>query len=321
MERGAATLAASTALAAGLWLNVTLHVAESGGRPTIVRLRVSDLPLPSWLAGPVTGWLAARHAQGSELAAALALVQRVTFEPGRLTVVYAWDPAPSRRMLAFVVASEEQAWLRRDREQLAVQVQDLPIGSLTSLAPLLGALFDLACERTGAGADPAAENRAALLTLTLFASGRELEAVLPAARDWPRPPPLRLTLAGREDFALHFPISAAIAVDGTSPLLHAAGVYKEVADARDGSGFGFDDIAADRAGCRFGELAQRRPRELQERLADGVDDDALIPPWSDLPERLPEAEFRRRFGDVAAPAYRQLIAEIDRRIAALPLLR
>jgi hypothetical protein len=198
---------------------------------------------------------------------------------------------------------------------------DLPAGSTTLLAPLLGALFDLARERTDSGAEPAAENRAALLTLTLFASGRSLEAALPAAHEWPRPPPLRLTLAGREDFALHFLISAAIAADGTSPLSRAVGVWKEVADARDGSGFSFDDVAADRAGTRFGELARRRPRELQERLASGVDDAALMPPWSDLPGSLAEAEFRRRFGDVGAPAYQHLIAEIDRRIAALPLLR
>ena len=321
VQPGGLALAASSPLPAGLWLNLSLRIAESGGRPAIVRMRIGDLPLPSALAAPVARWLAGRHAQGAEIAAAFALVQRVSFQPGRLTVVYAWDPSAPRRMLASLVPPDEQARLRHYREHLVVQAQGLAAGTSAPLAPLLRALFDRARERSDGGADAAAENRAALLTLTLFASGRTVETVLPAARDWPRPPPLRLTLAGREDFALHFLISAAIAVDGTSPLSHAVGVYKEVTDARGGSGFSFDDIAADRAGTRFGELARRHPRELQERLAAGVDDAALMPPWSDLPEGLPEAEFRRRFGDVGAPAYQALLAEIDRRIAALPLLR
>jgi hypothetical protein len=36
---------------------------------------------------------------------------------------------------------------------------------------------------------------------------------------------------------------------------------------------------------------------------------------------MPEAEFRRRFGGVGAPAYEALLADIDRRIAVVPLLR
>jgi hypothetical protein len=45
-----------------------------------------------------------------------------------------------------------------------------------------------------------------------------------------------------------------------------------------------------------------------------------MPPWADLPEFLNTAEFQRRFGDVGAPAYERLVAEIDRRIAALSVL-
>jgi hypothetical protein len=116
-----------------------------------------------------------------------------------------------------------------------------------------------------------------------------------------------------------------LAADTTSPLSRAVGIYKEVADSRGGSGFSFNDIAADRAGTRLGELALARPRELQARLAAtqpaGIEDAALMPPWHDLPEFLPEAEFLRRYGGVGAPPYNRLLAEIDRRITALPLLR
>ncbi|MFT3975115.1 MAG: hypothetical protein QM699_17230 [Amaricoccus sp.] len=44
-----------------------------------------------------------------------------------------------------------------------------------------------------------------------------------------------------------------------------------------------------------------------------------MPPIDGLPSGLSEAEFRRRFGDVDSPAYAAMVAEIRRRVAALPL--
>ena len=46
-----------------------------------------------------------------------------------------------------------------------------------------------------------------------------------------------------------------------------------------------------------------------------------MPRLDDLPEGLPEAEFRRRFGSVDSPAYRKLADAIEARLDALPLYR
>jgi hypothetical protein len=51
-----------------------------------------------------------------------------------------------------------------------------------------------------------------------------------------------LRLRGRLDFPQHLLISAALAAEGGGPLADAIGLYKEVADARHGSGFSFNDI-------------------------------------------------------------------------------
>jgi hypothetical protein len=192
-----------------------------------------------------------------------------------------------------------------------------------SLAAWLQPLFALARQRSagGDGALAAAENRAALMTLTLYANGRGIADVLPAARDWPRPRALHLTLAGRDDFPLHLLISAALAVEGSSALSRAVGIYKEIADSRGGSGFSFNDIAADRAGTRLGELAVRSPQRLQDMLARGVQETDFMPTWADLPEFLAEPDFKRRYGGVGGAPYLAMVAEIDRRIAALPALR
>jgi hypothetical protein len=46
-----------------------------------------------------------------------------------------------------------------------------------------------------------------------------------------------------------------------------------------------------------------------------------VPPLDGLPEYLPEAEFVRRYGGIGAPAYEALMADIERRVGALPLWR
>ncbi|HMA80896.1 MAG TPA: hypothetical protein VKR81_08390, partial [Candidatus Binatia bacterium] len=141
------------------------------------------------------------------------------------------------------------------------------------------------------------------------------------AKNWPRPAQHRVLLNGRDDFPKHFIVSAALAAKAGAPLADAVGVYKELADARGGSGFSFNDIAADRAGTRFGEYAAdpASARRLQHRLRAGIRERDIMPGTADLPEFMPEAEFLRRFGGVDAPAYRKMMAEIERRIAALPL--
>jgi hypothetical protein len=236
-------------------------------------------------------------------------------------VAYVWDPDATRRIVAAMVADDDALRLRAYQERLARIADALPTAQPVALSSLLAPLAELAAARSRDGHDPAAENRALLLLLTLHANGRAPERLLPEARDWPGVRPLHIVLDGRGDLAQHFLVSAAIAIDGTSPLSRAAGVYKEMADARRGSGFSFNDLAADRAGTRLGELAQAQPLDAQQRLRAVRDDRELMPRWDDLPEYLSEAEFRRRFGGVGAPAYDHLLAEIDRRIAALPAMR
>ena len=111
-----------------------------------------------------------------------------------------------------------------------------------------------------------------------------------------------------------------MAAERGGPLADAIGLYKEVSDSRGGSGFSFNDLAADRAGSRLGLRAVRQPQQLQTRLAVGVNEAELLPDIRDLPESLSEAEFKRRYGSLDAPAYRRLMANIEGRLDRLPLL-
>jgi uncharacterized protein YfiM (DUF2279 family) len=182
-------------------------------------------------------------------------------------------------------------------------------------------VFELARQRSAAGADAAQENRTAILALAFAPFPQELVKVLPAARRWRLPPSWHLALAGRQDFPLHFLISAALAAEAGGPFADAVGVFKEVLDARGVSGFSFNDLAADRAGTRLGLLALRAPERLQATLAAGVTDADLLPDVSDVPESLTAAQFTERYGAIGSPAYQRLLADIEKRLDGLALYR
>ncbi len=305
----------------GRWLNVQAQVQETGSLPVLSSLRLGRLPVPPSLAQ----WLLPRVPRllGLDLDPAIAgdVLRTVKFLKGRVHVVYAWQGDTTARVLDSLVPPAERERLRVYAQRLRELTLANGPGWQVSLARLMGPMFALAQQRSADGGDAAAENRAALMVLTLFANGRSVSSVLPGAEDMPRPRWLRVTLAGRSDFPRHFLVSAALATESTSPLSKAVGLYKELADARGGSGFSFNDMAANLAGTRFGEAAVNEAEALQARVARGVDEASFMPATADLPEFLNEAEFRRRYGGVQAPAYREQLAEIESRVAGLPLFR
>ena len=216
------------------------------------------------------------------------------------------------------------------RDSTAASVQDsVATDSVAAAAPaprplvgLLAPLLAAAAQRTVATGNAGAEVRAALLTLALYAAHQPLGTRIPAAAAWPALPRHAVVLGGREDLAAHFLVSALVVVEGTSPLAQAVGVYKELRDSRaGGSGFSFADLAADLAGARFGELAQRNPGWLAEQVARGVTDDALLPSLAGLPEGVDSATYAAVYGGVEGAGMRQLTAELGRRLDTLALYR
>jgi hypothetical protein len=132
----------------------------------------------------------------------------------------------------------------------------------------------------------------------------------------------RTTLDGREDWARHFCLSAALAVLENPFLSDAGGLMKEQLDAlTHGSGFSFGDLTADRAGVRFAEAATDSApaaKAMQARLQEGYSADDFFPPASDLPENLTVEQFRRDYGGVGDQRYRLKIRQIEARLDRCP---
>lgn len=312
----------------GRWINAELRVAQTAGLPALDAVTVGRLPVPLWLAQPLALRLLAHAGLADELPLLAEVVQRVRFTPGRLQLVYAWQSGMGERMLGAMLPAQDKQRLLVYAGGLATVLERQGPPWQMSFADLLGPMFELAQQRSASGGDAALENRAAIVVLAMYLNGRDLKTVLPLSA---APPlrPMRVVLGGRDDWPLHFIVSATLATESSGPLSYAVGIFKEVADSRGGSGFSFNDVAANRAGTRFGELAARQPDRLHAALralttgrpGQRLEESDFMPRAEDLPEFMAEPEFLRRFGGVGAPAYQLQMAEIERRVAALPVLR
>lgn len=323
LQEGGASVRASLTLPAnplGGFLNIDAVLVETAGLPRVESLRLGRLPVPAFIADYLMRRALEQAQAETAVGAAADAIKRVSMRGGALLVEYEWSEHLPEAIKGVLVSSEDEVRLKAYQSRIA---QMTAAGGKAGLPmdEVLRALMRLAAER---GGDAAAENRAAIIALAFFVNGKGLGAVIPAARDWPRPGPRNVTLAGRHDFAQHYSISAAIAASAGSPLADAVGLYKEVEDAQGGSGFSFNDIAADRAGTRFGELATMNPAGAQkvQRAATGrFSASEMFPEVKDLPEFMQEAEFKRRYGGIGGAEYKKMMAEIERRIAALPVFR
>ena len=335
-----AQVQASLALPAGWpggWLNVELRLAEQPGLPAIESLRIGHVPVPAWLVRELLPPLLAAlklRPQGELLRR---LVSQLHFRPGQLGVAYAWPDDLQRTLASGLLPAAEQARVAVYSDLLRQVAADLgappaaPAGAHTarpktraasaprklSMAQLLPPVFALARQRSADSAAAVLENRAALTALALLVN------TLPQAPSRAAPGTdagYNVTLLGRQDTPLHFLISAALSAEGGTALADAVGLYKELSDSKGGSGFSFNDLAADRAGTRLGRLAVRDPLAFQARLAAGVQEDDLMPMVADLPESLTQHEFLRRYGGVGGAAYQQMLQDIEARLDRLALL-
>lgn len=322
LRRGALGLGASLrAPALPVYLNFESTLVEDVPLPRIETLRLGQVPVPPWLAYKIIPRLFALAFNDADLRSFENVIKKVMIRENQLALTYEWQADLPNKVRTALVSEEDRTRLRAYQERLAA-VSRSADSQQVSLTKLLVSLFTLAAERSKES-EPVAENRAAIFLLTLYVNGQSLEAVLPEAKNWPQPAPRRALLNGRDDFPKHFMVSAALAARAGGPLSDAVGVYKEITDSRGGSGFSFNDIAADRAGTRFGETAAdgAAAKKLQQRLRAGVVERDLMPATADLPEFMPEREFQRRFGGIGAPPYKKMMADIEARVAALAVYR
>ena len=151
-----------------------------------------------------------------------------------------------------------------------------------------------------------------------------LQRFLPGADQWIDPTAPDLCLRGRPDFAQHYLLSAWMASQAGGRLTNALGQFKEVLDAMPGaggSGYSFNDIAADLAGSRLGQQARLNPTRLQTQAATLRNENDWMPEVADLPEYISAEQMQRQFGRPGDPAYDRMWRLIQERVGGLAVLR
>jgi hypothetical protein len=310
----------------GRFVNLHLELSQVGRRFIVDSLSLGGLTIPGWMADPVAQYLHRALETVPEYRAALEAINGIRLTETRALLVYQWRPELVDRIKQrgrdLLLSAEDRERMLAYAQRLAVVSSDPYMGRTVPLIRFMEPLFQLAKER---GGDRVEENRAVLAVLSMYISGVNIPRMLGVPEGVVEPPaPRRLTLRGRHDFAQHFITSAGIAASGGSKLADAVGLFKEIDDSQGGSGFSFNDLAADRAGVRFAEAALKSAATaatVQEMMAAGPWEDHIIPDISDLPEFMPAARFQREYGGVGSPRYRQVVADIERRISSCGLHR
>jgi hypothetical protein len=254
-------------------------------------------------------------------------------------------PAPRQALLDFEARGDH-----------AVALIDLPRGLLRTLGkavpntdPIAGAaaglLYARALDRLGgrrdvdlaevyavlfadapAGVAARDHARAAMVAAAMATAGpyaRRLATIDDAHVRRRVPATLRVRLAGREDLAKHFALSAALAAAADPEIGRALGTWKELDDSlAGGSGFSFVDLAADRAGLRLGQAAADpgRAGDLARAFGDGPVD--LLPTAAlGFEEGMSDRAFEARYGSIATVGYAAAVTRIDAALDTLPVMQ
>lgn len=305
----------------GRYLNVDTVLSSEGSAPRVDRLTIGRVSVPQIVIRIVESAVNVRLSKAIRVESLADIIQAVDIRAQRLDVTYRWEEGIADAVRAHIVSADDREAMRAYNRFLSFEV--VRHSTDRSFKSLLEAFFNEVRKRS-VEADAVAENRAALVVLAAYVNGRSLKSLIPEAKTWAKPRPIRFQLHRRSDFVQHFATSAALAATGGGAIADAIGLSKEIDDADGGSGFSFKDLAADKAGKRFGEVAvwsTASAERLQRLVADGTDEQTLLPNVDGLEERLSEAEFERNYGGLAGDSYKLVVNDIEARISSSPLYR
>ncbi|MDT8364067.1 MAG: hypothetical protein RQ714_05385 [Nitrosomonas sp.] len=310
------------------YVNFETLLIESKNLPTIKSLRIGKLAVPDNLANfalqQLFSWL---KMISPDVRTGMDAFRKIGISHDGIAISYYWQGWENRHddQLSLNLPLFDQQTLERllRYHTFLNQAYQQHDAQTVALSEILTRLMQ-ETTRAPSHANATEEIRAAILVASFHVLQLPLKLITPEAAKWQPPARINITLDGRADFAMHFIASAAIAAYTDTVLSDAIGLYKELEDARSGSGFSFNDIAANRAGTSFAAKitdSQSSARKIRANILAGINDSDLMPYWADLPEHLDEKIFLAKFGGTHTATYQELIHKIEQRVSSLRLLR
>ncbi len=308
----------------GKYVNITFRLGNVEGNdlPTITKFKAGILLLPAKLAAWIIDNLIQHSSLNNYFILATRPIKAVKIDAEKLIITY----YPNKDILIqarnFLTQTPDNSTLNIYQKKLAEIVAKHDPEWRLSLAELLQPLFEMALQRSTLET-AIDENRDVITTINDYVNKKETRKLLATPESMsPIGQQYAAFLYKRIDLAQHFIGSAALTVSINKQAAKILGEEKELSDAQGGSGFSFIDLAADKAGIRFGEMAtssSENARKLQRVMSKIKDYSDFMPDPRDLPEHMNEADFKQRFESINSPVYLGILQQIDERISATPL--
>lgn len=307
----------------GKYLNITFRLGneEHEQLPSITKFKAGKLLIPAKVAGFIINKVIQHSALNDYFILATRPIQGVKIEPEKITITYFPTLETLIQARNVLTRTDNTPALSIYQQKIADIVAHHNPAWRLSLAELLKPLFIIAHQRSSLD-NAIEENRLVIMSVNDYVNKQETKPFLSSSK------PVKgkqyvAFLYKRSDLAQHFIGSAALSASVDDQVAKVVGEEKELSDAQEGgSGFSFVDLAADKAGARFGEIATASPesaRKLQLAMTQINDYTDFMPDPRDLPEKMNTADFKRRYGAIDSTAYQELSKKIDARITAIPL--
>lgn len=311
------------------YINIRVEVISFDGQLFFNNLGIGSLSISGFAADHLMN-LAHRFLQRfSEYRGLAESVTYFSFKRNQVDLAYQWRPDLVKKL-----KTRAQKFLLEERDVARIEAYYQHLTKVSwnvtthhmSMLDILRPLFQLASKRVMSGQDPVLENKALLSVFGMYAMEKDIREILgdSASVDLLQPNYLKVRLRNREDLTKHFLVSAAISVNASSGLADIIGLLKELSDSQGGSGFSFADLAADRAGVRFAQVAtasSQSAKRLQAEMSRYPLEDEIMPRIDRLPEKIMALEFKNRFKDLDSASYQLVNNEVERRVAACRLYR
>lgn len=319
----------------GEYLNVKIRILPSEQGLRLADCRLGNLTIPGDLALFVVKAgldLLGEEQLGSQL---LATIDNVSFGRDRLLIGFQSGTrfaALKTRLLARLKEFKTDQASDHELAKIEFYLQHLdslnlsPLPAPISLDQFIVPLFQQARQQSRQSSAEE-ENRAALYALAIYLGGRDFRKLSDYLLNPEKPfrynRRVQVVLAERRDLLKHFLVSAGLKLLSDAQMGFAVGEFKELLDAnKGGSGFSFIDLAADRSGLRFAELAtgsEQQARQFQQRIDSVAAEKDLFPDFQDLAEGLNQKQFIDQYGNIDSERYQDVVKMIDRRLVNLPL--
>ena len=315
----------------GRYFNLSFGLLPSEQGLVLSHFSLGGASLPPDLLLPVIGSALDALLGNGNGAKIIGTVSAVRFSGKEMTLAYAPYEGGSKELISRISENEQLRIADPERVQIYfARLQEIAAelrGGYVSLTRYMAPVFTLAVKRSVAdGGNAINENKAAILALAIYFGDDRMSKLAGNSGgkyfSGSKFGSHNVTVKGRHDLVQHYLTSAGLQLAAGVDIANAIGEFKEIADTlRGGSGFSFSDIAGDRAGVVLAERAVSvaNAKRIQNMLSQVKNEAEFFPEIAGLPDNMTQAQFESRFGDVESQRYLDLMADIDRRIAQVPL--